>query len=41
MRQQYMAEGTAWGYENQLEHDAVLKWVIEKQRFWEKSFDGD
>lgn len=41
MRQQYMAEGTAWEYENQLEHDAVLKWVIEKQQFWEKSFDGD
>lgn len=28
LRQRYMAEGTAWEYENQLEHDAVLKWVI-------------
>ncbi len=28
LRQHYMAEGVAWEYENQLEHDAVLKWVI-------------
>lgn len=29
LRQHYMIEGVAWEYENQLEHDAVLKWVIE------------
>lgn len=29
LRQHYMAEGVAWEYGNQLEHDAVLKWVIE------------
>ncbi len=29
LRQYYMAEGAAWEYENQLKHDAVLKWVIE------------
>lgn len=28
LRQYYMAKGIAWEYENQLEHDAVLKWVI-------------
>lgn len=29
LRQQYVAEGVAWEYHNQLEHDAVLKWVVE------------
>lgn len=28
LRQRYIAEGVAWEYEKQLEHDAVLKWVI-------------
>ena len=32
LRQYYMAEGTAWEYENQLKHDAVLKWVVEKTK---------
>lgn len=32
LRQYYMAEGTAWEYENQLMHDAVLKWVVEKTK---------